>query len=310
MSTHATAKIFNVQKYSIYDGPGIRTIVFFSGCPLRCLWCSNPEGQRLEPAVRLFQNLCVRCGACVPACPEGLHAMAGEPPRHTVKSAGCTGCGACVQACPEHALAISGEERSIDSLLEEVLEDRVFYETSGGGVTASGGEPLAQWQAVRELFVRCLAEGVPTAMETTGFAEPAVVAELAKVTTLFLYDLKDMNSDRHKAATGVDNVRILDNLAWLLDEGYEVLVRMPLVHGCNTQEGETEARIAFLSRWKDAPNFKGVDLLPYHKLGVQKYEQLGMAYQLDASASVDEAYLARTRDAFEAAGIATNIVRH
>ncbi|MBR5050237.1 MAG: 4Fe-4S binding protein, partial [Desulfovibrio sp.] len=133
MSPHASAKIFNVQKYSIYDGPGIRTIVFFSGCPLSCLWCSNPEGQRLEPAVRLFQNLCAACGACVPACPEGLHAIAGEPPVHTVKGAGCTGCGACVQACPEKALAISGEERSIDSLLEEVLEDRVFYETSGGG---------------------------------------------------------------------------------------------------------------------------------------------------------------------------------
>ena len=229
MTSNLTARVFNIQKYSIYDGPGIRTIVFFQGCPLRCLWCSNPEGQITRPQILLSRNLCTLCGACVKACPNSLHAIKGDPPVHLLSHEGCTGCGACVEACPNDALAQCGSEMTIEQIMDVVLEDREFYESSGGGMTASGGEPLSQAEALEALFSSCRNEGISTAIETSGYAPHAVLEKIAPLTKLFLYDLKHMDDGIHKKLTGVSNKQILENLTWLLDNEYAVRVRMPLI---------------------------------------------------------------------------------
>lgn len=308
------ARIFNIQKYSIYDGPGIRTLVFFQGCPLRCLWCSNPEGK--EPRSRIMWNaaFCAHCGRCVAACPQGLHALAGTPPRHEFREGGgesrCAGCGACAGACPERALALSGRRMSIEDIMAVVLEDRVFYQTSGGGLTLGGGEPLAQPEAAAALLSKARAEGISTAVETCGHVAPEVLARAVPLVDLFLYDIKHMDSARHKELTGRDNALILENLKTLLAAGAPVRVRMPLVSGCNASLEEMRARAEFLQAWRDAPGFRGVDLLPYHKLGVHKYTQLGESYSLDEAAAVSADFLEEARAIFEAAGLSVAVVRH
>lgn len=310
MPAQTTARIFNIQRYSIYDGPGVRSLVFFQGCPLQCLWCSNPEGQSSQTKLLYRSSRCVHCGLCVNACPEGLHALVGSPARHAVAHQGCTGCGACVRACPEQALALSGEEKTLDDILDIVLTDRDFYETSDGGLTLGGGEPLLQWQAAAVLLRACRAEGINTSMETSGHAAPDIVRQLAPHVDLFLYDLKHMEPAQHKKLTGVDNALILANLSWLLNNDCKVRVRMPLVNGCNTNMDEMRARVAFLEPWKEAPNFLGVDLLPYHRMGVGKYVQLGMAYTLDADAVVSERDLTAIQALFRDAGMNVAIIRH
>ncbi len=310
MQASPMARIFNIQKYSIYDGPGIRTLVFFQGCPLQCLWCSNPEGQMSEPKILFNSNLCTNCGSCVPVCPEHLHIYSGTPPLHIVNHDGCTGCGACAHVCPQRALALSGKAMSVDEILAVVLEDREFYETSGGGVTVGGGEPLMQWQAVGTLLDACHREGISTAMETSGHAGAEVIRHIAPRVDLFLYDIKQMDSQRHRDLTGVGNERVLENLNWLLDNGYNVRVRMPLVNGCNADENEIRARAAFLAPWKDSSHFKGVDLLPYHKIGIQKYAHLGRGYALDACAPINDECLSRSKAIFEEAGITVSVIRH
>ncbi|MDE7240605.1 choline TMA-lyase-activating enzyme [Desulfovibrio sp.] len=308
------ARIFNIQKYSIYDGPGIRTLVFFQGCPLRCLWCSNPEGKEARSRIMWNAGFCAHCGRCVAACAQGLHAIAGSPPRHEFREeAGegrCEGCGACANACPERALALSGRRMSIDEIMAVVLEDRVFYQTSGGGLTLGGGEPLAQPEAAVALLTKAKAEGISTAVETCGHVPADTVARVAPLADLFLYDIKHMDSGRHKELTGRDNTVILENLKSLLASGAQVRVRMPLISGCNADLEEMRARAGFLQAWRDAPGFRGVDLLPYHKLGVHKYTQLGESYSLDEAAAVPAEFLEQAKALFEAAGLPVAVVRH
>lgn len=310
MQSAALAQVFNIQKYSLYDGPGIRTLVFFQGCPLRCLWCANPEGQSSAAKVLLHHTLCVHCGDCVPVCPGHLHSLSGAPPRHGFERSGCTGCGACVGACGHGALSLSGKAMDIGEILACVLEDRDFYETSGGGLTVGGGEPLMQWQAVYALLQACRREGIHTAMETCGQAEAGVIEQIAPLVDLFLYDLKHMDTHKHRALTGVGNETILKNMVWLLEQGYRVRARLPLINGCNTDEHALRAVAAFLAPWRDTPCLDGVDLLPYHRLGIQKYESLGMPYRLDAQAAVGEEQLLLAQSIFEAQGLPVAIIRH
>lgn len=310
MQNAALAQVFNIQKYSIYDGPGIRTLVFLQGCPLRCLWCANPEGQSPAAKVLLHRSLCVHCGDCVPACPMHLHTLSGTPPRHGFEPAGCTGCGACVGACGHGALGLSGKTMSIEEILASVLEDRDFYETSGGGLTVGGGEPLMQWQAVYALLQACRREGIHTAMETCGQAEAGVIEQIAPLVDLFLYDLKHMDTHKHRALTGVGNETILKNMVWLFEQGYRVRARLPLINSCNADEHALRAVAAFLAPWRAAPCLDGVDLLPYHRLGIQKYESLGMPYRLDAQAAVGAEQLQLAQSIFEEQGLSVAIIRH
>lgn len=303
------ALIFNIQKYNLYDGPGIRTLVFFKGCPLRCLWCSNPEGQVRAYQILFKKDRCVNCGACAAVCPAGVHVMADS--RHEIRrEVECVGCRACEKACTQTALSISGEYRTISEIMEVIEEDRPFYQSSGGGVTLGGGEVLMQPEAAVNLLTTCKERGINTAIETCGYARAEVVRRAAEVTDLFLFDVKHMNSDRHYQLTGVRNELILENLRWLLENRCNVKVRVPLLRGVNDSGSDIEAMVRFLAPYKDHRNCKGIDLLPYHKMGVNKYAQLGREYPMPGDPALDEAGLARVEDIIRRYDFPVTVIRH
>lgn len=303
------ALIFNIQKYNLYDGPGIRTLVFFKGCPLRCQWCSNPEGQLRAYQLLYKKDRCVDCGACVTACPAGVHVMTGQG--HVIdRKAECIGCRACEEACIQKALSVTGEYRTISDIMSVIEEDAPFYQSSGGGVTLGGGEVLMQPEAAINLLTACRHRGINTAIETCGYAKQDVIRRVAEVTDLFLFDLKHMDPERHHQLTGVRNELILENLKWLLENRYNVKIRVPLLKGVNDGEGDLEAMMRFLAPYRDHRNCKGVDLLPYHKLGVNKYAQLDMKYPLHGDPALSEADLARVEGFIERYDFPVTVVRH
>jgi len=305
------ALIFNIQKYNMYDGPGVRTMVFFMGCPLRCTWCSNPEGQKRQHQVLCKKNLCTRCGACVPVCPVGKHRISARTRLHEiVQDVECIGCRKCEQACTFSALSVVGEVKTISELMEIIEEDRPFYELSGGGVTLGGGEVLMQPEAAANLLMVCKQRGINTAIETCGYARPEALMKVAEFTDLFLYDVKHMNSDRHYALTGVRNETILSNLKLLLESRQNVRIRMPLLKNVNDGEEEIRQLISFLTPFQDYKNFKGIDLLPYHRMGVGKYGQLGWDYTLEGQPALSDADLERLAGWFRASGFPVSVIRH
>ena len=305
------ALIFNIQKYNMYDGPGVRTLVFFKGCPLRCQWCSNPEGQRRGFEVLFKKEQCVLCGACVAACPAGVHRLAPGGSRHEMNhEAECIGCRECERVCPGSALAVAGETKTMSELMAIIEEDRPFYETSGGGVTLGGGEALMQPEAVINLLMACKQRGINTAMETCGYARPEVLQKVAEFVDMFLYDIKHMNPDQHRELTGVRTETILANAQWLLENRHHVKIRVPLLKGLNDGADTLRQLAAFLAPWREAGHFHGIDLLPYHKLGVNKYVQLEQEYPLKGDPTLSEADLSRAAAVFEEAGLPVTVVRH
>lgn len=303
------ALIFNIQKYNMYDGPGVRTLVFFKGCPLRCRWCSNPESQQRQYQVLLKQDLCVLCGACAEVCPTGVHKVTTLK-HELVADAECIGCRKCEQVCPKAALAVVGEQKTISELLEIVEEDRPFYETSGGGVTIGGGESLMQPDAAANLLMGCRQRGIHTAIETSGYARPEILAKVAEFVDLFLYDIKHMNPERHYELCGVRNEPILANLEWLLQNRYNVTIRLPLLKGLNDDDDNIREILRFLKPYQQCRNLKGVDILPYHKMGVHKYEQLGRPYLIDGDPKLTEDDIARIEAHFTSQGMAATTIRH
>jgi len=305
------ARIFNIQKYNMYDGDGIRTLVFFQGCPLRCKWCANPEGLEKKYRVMLKSNLCVNCGACVSACPVGIHTISNKTLKHEVnRDIDCIGCGKCKEACLKSAISIVGEEKTISELLKIVEEDRTFYEMSGGGVTLGGGEVLMQPEAATSLLMACKQEGINTAIETCGYTKLETILKVAEFVDLFLFDIKNINSDRHHELTGVRNERILENLQELLKNKYNVKIRMPLLKGINDSQDEIEKTMEFLLPYKDYKNFKGIDLLPYHKMGVNKYNQLGMEYPIKDDPSLKSEDLDRIESWIKKYDLPVKVIRH
>ncbi|HCL4462613.1 TPA: choline TMA-lyase-activating enzyme [Clostridium botulinum] len=305
------SRIFNIQKYNMYDGDGIRTLVFFQGCPLRCKWCANPEGLEKKYRVMLKSNLCVNCGACVSACPVGIHTISNKTLKHEVnRDIDCIGCGKCKEACLKSAISIVGEEKTISELLKIVEEDRTFYEMSGGGVTLGGGEVLMQPEAATSLLMACKQEGINTAIETCGYTKLETILKVAEFVDLFLFDIKNINSDRHHELTGVRNERILENLQELLKNKYNVKIRMPLLKGINDSQDEIEKTMEFLLPYKDYKNFKGIDLLPYHKMGVNKYNQLGMEYPIKDDPSLKNEDLDRIEGWIKKYDLPVKVIRH
>ncbi len=266
--------IFAIKRYAIHDGPNIRTTVFFKGCPLSCWWCHNPEG--IDPAVALVwdRGKCVGCSACLQQCPS--HSLVAAPEGVVWRRESCLGCGDCVEACPALALEATGREASVDEVMTAVVQDQPFFDQSGGGVTFSGGEPLAQPEFLLSLLKECGRLGIHRAVDTSGFAPADVLLQVAEEADLFLFDLKLMDRDRHRLFTGVFNAPILDNLRLLAERGTPVQVRLPLIAGVNDDVANLQAVGAFVA---GLPGVDAVDLLPYHGAAAAKYRKLNLAYK-------------------------------
>ena len=264
--------IFDIQRFSVHDGPGIRTTVFLKGCPLSCIWCHNPESQSRKVSIAYYAKNCIGCGACVAACKNGCHSMT-EDGLHVFTREGCTGCGACAEACASDAMVAFGKSVTVDEVMSEVRRDRIFYKNSGGGMTLSGGEPLMQGEFTLALLRAARAEGIGTAIETSGFGTRATLTEVAKYTDLFLFDIKESDTDAHKRLTGVPVEPILENLKLLGELGANIILRCPLVPGINVRDGHLSA-IAHLAA--TTPGVKEINVMAYHTLGAGKYTALEM----------------------------------
>ena len=304
------AFIFNKQKYNMYDGPGVRTLVFFKGCPLRCKWCSNPEGLERKYQIMFKPTTCVSCGSCVPVCPQKIHSISSTGEHIIDRSIDCIGCGQCVEVCVPDALKVAGQQVPVSELLEYIEQDRAFYDQSGGGVTLGGGEVTSQPEAAINLLQACKQEGLHTAIETCGYTKKETILRFAEYVDLFLFDLKHIDPDRHFELTGVRNEMILENLEELLMKRNHVKVRMPMLKGINDSEAEIRGVIEFLRPFREFKNFEGIDLLPYHKLGVNKYVQLGMDYPIEGDPSLDDADLDRIEGWIREYDFPVSVIRH
>jgi len=284
------------MRFSTRDGPGIRTTVFFNGCPLACWWCHNPESQSLRPSPMYSAERCRHCGDCISACPE--HAIEEEDGElRTGKN--CRRCGTCAEACQADARRLAGRVISLRDLLAEIERDLVFFEESGGGVTLSGGEPLAQPRFTRALLAACRERGIHTAVETCGYAHAEVFASIAPLARLLLFDLKVIDPDKHKLFTGVDNRPILANLARAAGCGIPLKVRVPVVPGLNDSPDDARQFVSCLT----ALRLQDVELLPYHNTGSEKYHRLGWNYRLPDTPNASPEDLARFAAPLIAAGL-------
>jgi pyruvate formate lyase activating enzyme len=288
-------RLFDVQRFSVHDGPGIRTTVFLKGCPARCLWCHNPESQSFAPEVLVVETRCASCGTCRTVCPHGA-----PPPGSGL----CTACGACVDECPAGARLLAGRETTVEEVMAEVLRDRVFYEESGGGVTFSGGEPLAQPEFLRALLESSRNAGIRTAVDTCGYAPRDLVLALAPLVDLFLFDVKLVDDARHRDLTGLPVAPILGNLHALGDVHGNVWIRIPVVPGHTDSENDISATASLVA---GLPGVRLVSLLPYHATGAAKARRVGRDYPLDALAPPSPERLDALAALFRAHGLAVRI---
>ena len=266
-----TGLVFNIQKFSIHDGPGIRTTVFLKGCPLRCLWCHNPEGLEKASEIEFEPTRCIGCRACVPACPKSCHRFDGEG-AHLFDRGSCVRCGACVAACLPGSLKRVGTEMTEEEVIQKVLADKIFYETSGGGMTVSGGEPFFQPEFTLALLKAAKAEGLHTAVETSGFCSRDAILSALPFTDLFLYDYKATGDAIHRQLTGVSQSPIFSNLKAVSDEGGKIILRCPVIPGANDTE---EHFAAIASLMESVAGIGQADLEPYHPLGTGKAPKIG-----------------------------------
>ena len=293
-----TGRIFDIKRYSIHDGPGIRTTVFLKGCPLHCVWCHNPESIAPEPELMHWPSRCTRCYDCLGSCPPG--ALSKSPDGSVViDRARCDLCGKCAEACLYDAMQIVGREMSEDEVVDEVEKDRIFYEQSGGGVTFSGGDPLAQPAFLEALLDACRGRGLRTAVDTAGASSNGALERAAAKADLVLFDLKHMDDKKHIEMTGVSNKPILENLTRLAAGPAEVWVRIPLIAGVNDDEASVARTIDFLSA---LPKIRRIGLLPYHSGGLDKAARIGRGEDFRKCESPSEERLAAVEAAFRRAG--------
>ncbi len=277
--------IFNIQHFSLNDGPGIRTTVFFKGCPLNCKWCHNPESKSIKKQLSYYKDKCKNCKECMMVCDKSVHTFVDG--NHSVNRELCIHCGKCADKCMYSALEIVGKLMSVDEIMIEVNKDSAFYE-NGGGVTFSGGEPFYQFDALFELLLECKKAGYSTCIETSGYVKPEYLIKAIKYTDCFLYDYKETVGVKHKEFTGVDNDLILKNIELLTKYNANIILRCPIIPGLNEREDH------FIGIANVAERFdcvKSVDILPYHPLGISKAKQLGMniLYENNAFLEKDKA---------------------
>lgn len=293
--------IFDIKRYAINDGPGIRITIFMKGCPLSCVWCHNPEGLSSRKQKLYTKKKCIGCRTCVDNCPQ--KALTLTPDGVVTDSSLCDLCGKCAEVCPAMAMEISGTEYSIDYLMKEIEKETVFMDRSEGGVTFCGGEPLLHPDMLLELLRRCGELGIHRVVDTTLYAKPDVVQKVMEHTELFLVDLKHMDSIKHKLYCGVPNELILSNLRMIADAGHEFYIRIPLIEGVNADEKNITRSAEFLASlpWQ----YHTVNLLLYHNIGKNKHEKLGTVYNPDhyPMETPSEETVRRCKDIFSRYGI-------
>lgn len=264
-----TGIVFDVKRFAVHDGDGIRTTVFIKGCPLSCKWCHNPEGISFAPQMQYFENKCINCGKCVSACEKSAHKIVDT--KHLFDREKCVSCGECEKVCLGEAMHLCGKEMTAEQVVEAVMEDKTFYDASGGGVTLSGGECLCNADFCAEILKLCKEQGVNCAVDTSGFVDKSAIDKVAPYTDVFLYDIKHFDSEEHKKFTGQPNEKILENLIYIDNKGIAIEVRIPFIIGVN--DGAIKEIGEFLAKLK---NLKRVKILPYNNILKSKYSAVGM----------------------------------
>lgn len=274
MSKDIKGVIFNIQKFSLHDGPGIRTIVFFKGCHMSCLWCSNPESQEIAPQIMFNKNLCTKCGRCESVCENLAIDMNSS---YRIDKSKCIKCKKCIESCLNGALVLEGKELSVEEIIKELKKDSVHYRRSNGGITLSGGEALLQSDFAVELLKECKSYGWHTAIETAMHVNSEAVKKVIPYIDLAMIDIKSMNNEVHKKFTGVGNDIILENIKLSDELAKEIIIRVPIIEGFNADLESIREIVQFS---KSLTKLKRIDLLPYHNYGETKYEASGKEYLL------------------------------
>ncbi len=270
-----TGIIFDIKKFSIHDGPGIRTTIFLKGCPLQCAWCHNPEGISPNPEIHLWEQRCIACGECAEICPNS--AVTFQDGLRLWDREICTRCGRCADICPAETVQLIGKTKNVPEIMAEVEKDIIYYDQSGGGVTFSGGEPLHQTRFLKALLQKCKKLEIHTAVDTCGLSPWENFQEIIPFTDLFLFDIKLMNTDQHKEFTGASNKSILENLVRLIADGKKVVVRVPIIPGINDNPENIAETSTFLTSVR---GIKHIDILPYHRIASDKYRRMENEYSL------------------------------
>ena len=291
--------VFNIQKFSTHDGDGVRTTIFFKGCPLKCRWCHNPESQRYEKELIFHHNKCVVCGKCVVKCPQQANSIVDG--KLVFDRDKCTACGVCTDWCIKEAREIAGKEYTVDELVKEAKKDQIFYEQSGGGVTLSGGEVMAQnIDYIEQLCKKLHREGVSVFIDTSGYTKYENLKRLIPFTDVFLYDIKAIDSEEHKDYIGVDNALILENLVKLSNDGAGIYARLPIIGKVNATDGYINSVIRFLE--DNHVKVQQVNLLPYHDIGKGKYASLDRPYDEASMVKPDKELMEHFKAMFEEHG--------